>query len=447
MKIIILGLVSLSFAGALGLGQTNELPHSHSSSATNTLRVTPVLINQFTDELRTNHPALRAANARTVAADAGVGAVRTWDDPMVRVGGMAAERAMRADEGDFFYGIEQKLPLFGKPRAARKVAAAELAVEVANEDYQFQILRREFAKAFFRAALADQTILIGEQDLAWLDVTAQAMEARYRSGAGRLMDVLQLQNEQSKRREQLQNERDNVRHAKLVLNRLLNRDLQARWPTLDLPVVADAIVYNERLVNFALKYEPKLKLMREQIKQAEAGVEVARKQRWPDVSLGIENRNYSRDGELRRTEFMLGFSVPLGNAGKYRADIRREDEKRKATEFDAKDYQQSIREEIHLLTVKIDAARREALLYRDQNIPRSEQALASARAMLESGGELRDALDARRMLLEGRLMYARAVAEQYEMLSELVLCCGLGDLEALQMLNAQPESQNGGTKP
>ena len=42
------------------------------------------------------------------------------------------------------------------------------------------------------------------------------------------------------------------------------------------------------------------------------------------------------------------------------------------------------------------------------------------------------------MLLEGRLMYARAVSEQYQMLSELVLCCGIGDLEALQMIGAAP---------
>ena len=59
----------------------------------------------------------------------------------------------------------------------------------------------------------------------------------------------------------------------------------------------------------------------------------------------------------------------------------------------------------------------------------------------------RDVLDARRMLLDARLMFARAVTEQYQMMSELVLCCGLGDLEALQMIGAEPESQNEGTKP
>jgi hypothetical protein len=43
------------------------------------------------------------------------------------------------------------------------------------------------------------------------------------------------------------------------------------------------------------------------------------------------------------------------------------------------------------------------------------------------------------MLLDARLVEARAVAEQYQMLSELVLCCGLADLEALEMIGAQPD--------
>ena len=116
-------------------------------------------------------------------------------------------------------------------------------------------------------------------------------------------------------------------------------------------------------------------------------------------------------------------------------------EKKRAAEFEAQNAAQAVSEEVHGLVVKIAAARREALLYRDQIIPRSEQALASAKAMFESGGALRDVLDARRMWLEGKLMYARAVAERYEMLSELILYCGLGDLEALQMIGAAPKTE------
>jgi len=427
----------LLLATVSGIGATNE------AASTPSLRITPALVNQFAEEMATNHPALLAARARTNAAGANVRSIRTWDDPMARVGLMTAERMMREEDGDLFYGVEQKLPLFGKPGAMRKLASAELAVEVANADVRFQTLRSELAIALFRAALSDELLVIAEQDLAWLDVTAKVVEEGYRSGTGRLMDVLTLQNERDKRIEQLKTERDNRDQAVLVVNRFLNRELAVAWPALRLPPVADEVRYSERLANFALRYEPRLKKMREEIRVAEASVNVARKERWPEVSVGFENRTYARENDLRSTEFMVGFSIPLGNAPKYRAAIRREEEKRKAAEFETKDYEQSIREEVHALTVKISAARREALLYRDQIIPRSEQALASARAMFESGGALRDVLDARRMLLEGKLMYARAVAEQYEMLAELVLCCGLGDLEALQMLNTQP----GETKP
>jgi outer membrane protein TolC len=200
------------------------------------------------------------------------------------------------------------------------------------------------------------------------------------------------------------------------------------------------VFYNERLVGFALQNEPRLRMLREQIKQAEAMVASTRRMRLPEVSVGAESRNYSGNGEWRQAEFMLSFNLPLFNRAKYRADIRRDEAKLKTVEAETADYTFAVREEVHGLTVKIDTARREAVLYRDDIIPRSEAALASARAAWESGrGMFRDVLDARRMLLDARLMFARAVSEQYQMMSELVLCCGLGDLEALQMIGAEPD--------
>jgi cobalt-zinc-cadmium efflux system outer membrane protein len=424
-----------------GFATTNE------SASVPPLRLTPELITQFADEMATNHPSLLAARARTNAAAANVKSVRTWEDPMATVGVMAADRMMRMDDGDLSYGIEQKLPLFGKPGAMRKMADAELAVEVADEDMKFQLLRRDLAKALFRAALADEMLAIAEQDLEWITVTTKVVEEGYRSGTARLMDVLTLQNEQSKRREQLQTDRDNRAQALRVVNRLLNRDLAAAWPTLQLPPLADEIRFSPSILGYALAQAPELRKMREEIRMTEAAVNVARKERWPEVSVGFENRVYASENDVRSTEFMVGFSIPLGNSSKYRAAIRREEEKQRAVEFETRNMEQAVREEIHGLFVKISAMRREALVYREQIIPRSEQALASAKAMFESGGMLRDVLDARRMLLEGKLMYVRAVAEQYEMLSELILCCGLGDLEALQMISAGADPKTETTTP
>jgi len=415
---------------------------------TNRVTLSPAYVNQLAEEMRTHHPALLAAHARTNAAAAGVSGVRTWQDPKIILGGMAADEMMRAEDGDIMYGAEQMLPLWGKPGLARRVARAELAVETANADYQFQILKSELAKAVFRAALAEQVVVIGQQDLTWLQTTAEAAGAKYEAGQATLVETMQVRNELARRTTQLQTDQENLAHARVSLNRLLNRGLQSPWPQLELPAVAGPVYFNDQLLAFAGKYEPRLRMMREQVNQAQAMVDSTRRSRMPDVSAGALSRNFSGNGEWRQAEFMLSFNLPVFNTRKYRSDVRRDEARLRATELDATDYELSLREEIHALTVKIDAARREALTYRDDIIPRSDSALSSARASWESGrGSFRDVLDARRMLLEGRLMYARAVSEQYQMLSELVLCCGLGDLEALQMIGAVPDVETGKANP
>lgn len=417
-------------------------------AAPDPLVLTPALVNQLAEELSTNHPALTAARARTNAAAAGVAAVRTWEDPMATLGVMTAETSMRKDDGDLIYGLEQKLPLFGKTQLARRVARAELEVETANAATQFQTLRSELAKALFRAGAATAVVKIGEEDLAFLQTTIETMDAKFQVGAATRVELLLAQNERAKRGSQLQTDRARMRQARVMVNRLLNRPLEANWPDLSLPPVAAPIEFNERLVSFATRYEPRLLAMRAEVRQAAAVADATRRSRLPEVGVGAQSRNYSGTGEFRQAEFMLNFSLPFFNRSKYRADLQRDEARLESSEAEARNYALTLRAEVRELTVNIDAARREALLYQEDIIPRSESALESARAGWEAGkGSFRDVLDARRMLLEGRLMYARAVAEQYTMLSDLVLCCGVGDLESLQMLTPEAAPKAEDKKP
>ena len=412
-------------------------------AGTNGLEITPAFINELANEARTNHPALKSAEARVAAARANQESIRTWEDPMVRLGGMGADRGKRYDDGDFLYGVEQPLPLFGKPKAARRVAESEVKVEDANAEYQFQLLRKEIAQNVFKTALANRTAEIGREDLAWLDLMLAVAEQRYALGQAMQIDVLRLQNERSKRAEQLKTDWQMLEHERVNLNRLLNRDLKSAWPDLRLPHVAQPIVFNERLVTLALKFEPKLKMMQHQIEQAAATTEKTRRERYPNFNVGAEARNYTGNGDYRQGMVTLSFSLPWGNHNKYDAAIRRDEARKYAAELDAADYELAIRNEIHSLTVKIDTARREATLYRDEILPRSQTALESARAGWESNvGMFRDVMEGRRMVIDAQLMSVRAISEQYQMLSELVLCCGLGDLEALQMIGSKIGSEN-----
>ena len=432
----------------LGLTVSASAAFSAVAAETNTLQVTPAFVNALAEEARTNNPALRAAAARAEAASLNTGAVSTWDDPMASFGVMGAERTMRQTEGDLLYVVEQKLPLWGKPQAARRMAQAGAKVGEATATLRNQELKRDVAKAVFRTALADHTIALDRDDLRWLDTLLETTKSRYETGDATQAEVLRLQNERSRRANQLETDTQLLGQARVNLNRMLNRQLESPWPELQLPPVAGPVRYNEQLVKFALQYEPELKLRAEEIHEAEAAVDVSRRARLPDLAAGAEVRQYSGDGDFRQSMVTLGINLPWGNRKRYKAAIERDEARLRATRLDTADYELGLRNEVRALTVRIDAARREALLYRDQIIPRSDAVLASTRAAWETGrGMFRDVLEARRMLVEAQLMQSRAVTEQYEMLSELVLCCGLGDLEALQMIGATPDFEKGETKP
>ena len=389
-------------------------------------------------------PAVLAANARTRAAEFNAGGIRIWEDPMLFLGTQVADQSMKADEGNLIYGLTQKLPLFGKAQAMRGAADADTAVARANASYSFQAARRDLAQGLFQAAFAGRVVEVGEVDRIWLETILASAQARYQAGQVALTYLVQAQNELSRRTNQLHTDRRLLESAHQNLNRLLNRPANSAWPSLTLPEIGDAVEFTPTLLRLSLTYEPKSALLREQVRAADALTQVSRKARYPDVGLDFEGRNYTGNGEFRQAMILVNVTFPLGNAAKYRRDIWRDEDRARAARYEVVDQELAVRQEIHTLTVGIDAARREALLYRDEILPRSSQALASAQADWEaSRGGFREVLEAHRMLLDARLMLARATSEQWRLLSDLTLCCGLGDLEALLMLKQTDSAKPG----
>lgn len=436
-------LLALTLIAAAGARMSGAEPVVPPLRDTNAIVVTTALIAELADQARLSNAALRATAERTLAAGQELRGVRTWEDPMARFGGSVfSQRGMSpAEQGNLVYGVEQKLPLFGKAAAARRVAEAGQGTAQRNAEYQFQLTRLEIARGLFKAALADRTAEIGEEDLAWLDRMTAVAEERYRAGTASQVDVLRLQNERAKRANQLQSERNQRNAERALLNRQLGRAPDAHWPLLRLPDIAPAIPDDGRLTGLALRGEARLKVLRQEIRQAEAIALQTRKQRLPDVSAGIDGRQYSGDGGFREGMFSVSLNLPWFNDSKYTADRRRDEARLRATMLEAEDYEIMVMAEVRRLTLAIDAARREALLYRDENIPRAEQALAAAHASwLANRGMFNDIMEARRMVLEGRVMLTRATADQWLMMSELVLCCGLSDLNALDMFGIELKS-------
>src|SRR6266581_1739012 len=436
MKFI--GTILFVSAGLLNAGAADD---ARSVEATNTVLISTALINRLVAEVRTNNPSLKAADSRVRSAALNAEAVRTWEDPMAMLGGSVySSRGFDpSEDGNLAYGVEQKLPLWGRPKLTRRVAEAETSMRESEVNYRLQQLRADITKALLTTALAERVVEIGEEDFSWVEATAEATDNKYRAGQAVVADTLQIQNEVAKRNDTLRTDRLRLAHERFTLNRLLSRDVSSSWPSLKLPPVAPAIPLSAKLLSLALLNEPKLKVLEQEIKQAAASAELTRKTRLPDVALGVEGRQYSGDGEFRSGMFTLRFSLPWANGTKYRKDYERDKEKQNSAEQEREDQILMVREELHHLAVGIEATRRESLLHTDEITARATQALTSRLADWEGGrGAFRDVLDARRALLESELMSARAVAEEHQMVADMLLWTGLENLEALRPLATEP---------
>src|SRR6266704_6077736 len=243
----------LIVSAALRTAQADE--EEKAAGATHIVVISTDYINRLVAEARTNNPSLKAADSRVRSATLNAEAVRTWEDPMAMFGGSVySSRGFDpSEDGNLAYGVEQKLPLWGRPKLTRRVAQAETSMREAEVNFRLQQLRGEITKALVVTALAERVVEIGEQDFAWLEATAKATDNKYRAGQAVVADSLQIQNEVAKRNDILRTDHRRLAHERFTLNRLLNRDAGSAWPALKLPPVAPAIPLSSNLLALALR--------------------------------------------------------------------------------------------------------------------------------------------------------------------------------------------------
>ncbi|MFA6544125.1 MAG: TolC family protein [Limisphaerales bacterium] len=407
------------------------------------------VLGDLFEEARTNNSGLHLVEARTSASRLGIQTVRSWEDPKFSLGGILAgpRRGTLDVEGDIVYGVEQKLPLWDRPRLSRDIIVAETQTQATEAAFRGTQLRRDITKVLLRIALVHRTVGFVTNDLAWLDTLIALNEEKFRVGMSSHTDILQIQNEKSRRTDALRTEQSRLRTEQAALNRLLGRDLQAPWPSVELPRLMPPVAYSPALAGYAATNEPRIKVLRQEKSQAQALTRLTETMRRPDISLGIQGRQYSGDAGFREGMFTVSLNLPWWNAPKYRADLRRDEAKVRTVEAELADYELSVREEVLRLTLASDTAYREAVLYRDEILQRAQQAMASHFVLWEGNrGALRDILDARRAFLEAQLMQDRAIVEQHQALADLAALCDLPDhfqlAPLLVQLNSRPPHQH-----
>lgn len=412
------------------------------------VRLESTYVQSLLEELRTNHPGLAATRSREDAARANAAAVRQWEDPMARMGGMIAREPMRAEDGDLVYGLEQKLPLFGRPAARRSVAQAEAAVAGAEVSSRFEELRRDLLRALYEMALTEERLLLLQEDSSWANSLRSTAAAQYEAGGGSQPNVLRAEAEFARAQTALEILRQHREHQWILVLRLLNPKAPRPMPALRLPEVAPPIALTDALLRHALQEAPQLQLLRRTEMAADAAVTVTKKARLPEAAVGLEGRNYTGDASFRQGMLTLSLSLPWGNRSRYEADLRREKARARAAGLEIKDYELALHERLHEFVLQAETARLEAQLNLRDVAPRAEQALASLDASWRTGrANLTELLDTRRLIVGARLSALIAVARQHEALAELGLHAGLATPEEVIAAATPPSTSRTNSIP
>ena len=337
-----------------------------------------------------NSPRARAAEALARAANARIPGAGLPPDPELQLGFMNYMLPdVRPDPvlGMTQLQVMQMVPLPGKLAAAKRAARARADAATARADDAAFGARAAAAMAFYeryeaegRAALAGETRRLLE------DVSAVA-NAMYRVGQGRQADVLRARVELARMDEDIARMSAMGEAATARLAAVAAVDAAAVSGSPVLPAFPAAIPSREELEQAALRARPMLAAGAAHVRAAEADAALARRERWPDLQVGVQYGQRTMDGETDRMgSLMIGASVPI-YAGSRQLRMRDEAAAMQAmatAELDA--MRADTRGRIGELHASLVSARRLAALYRTTVLPQAEAATSSALASYRTGG-------------------------------------------------------------
>ena len=396
----------------------------------------PQLQSLIEDALERN-PGVRRSFAEYRAALQRVPQVSTLPDPMVGVTQYARSPETRVGPQNTMFSISQRFPWFGKLDDRGKVAAKEAAaMEQMYEAEKAELVRR-VKLAYFDLAYVDRAIDVVKEDLELLRHFETMAQARYSQGVGLQQAVIKLQAEITRDRNRLEMLSRQRTDAEAALNTLLDRPPQQPVGRVALAAPGGDEVDYQALYALGRENRPEVKAAFFRIEKNEKGIQAARREYWPDVTVGagyvyVNGRQDQAgkdspppDNGKDVYSLSVGVNLPIFRR-KYDAGVLEASERFLAGQESYRDMVNSVEVSVRSIGFRIGTIRNQIDLFEDALIPQAEQALRSSEAAYSTGtlGVL-DLLDSERMLLDVRLGLAQLRSDYFKSLAEMERAIGL----------------------
>ncbi len=271
-------------------------------------------LSDLLDEARQNNPDILAARRAWQASAQIPSQVSTMPDPTVTVQHLSVGSPVPFagyTNSDFAYiglGVSQDLPYPGKLRLKGEAAREDTRIARSRLDAVTRATLEQVKEAWFQLAWIQESLGVLEHDGGLLEQIERIADARYRVGQGTQQDVLKAQLERTKLLLETAQQSGMKQSSEAQLRKLLNRAPEAPEISAGRMVETPLHYTAEELLAKVRTENPAVASQRETVKRQSLGVEMARKDRFPDFNVQYA---WQHTSEQFRDYYMLSFSARL----------------------------------------------------------------------------------------------------------------------------------------
>ena len=382
-----------------------------------------------------NNPGLRGAYEQWQAALQRIPQVKALPNPQLTFSYFLRAVETRVGPQQGKVGLMQMFPWFGKLKL--KGSAAAEAANAAEESYRNLELNLFYRvkEAYYDYYYITRTTTILKENIQLLKFLESVMETKYRTGTASYANLVKIQVEADKLQDRLNSTIDVLLPVKAKLNAVLNRPPGAVLPIPpEIPTETGKEPRQrsrELLLESLKKNNPGLKSMDAMASKEKINIQLARKEYWPDFSLGVD---YILTGEARMpgvmdsgkdpVAAMLSIQLPLWSK-KNKAAVKEARARYQAAVQQRQEEENNLAARLEMVLFQYRDAERKVALYTESLLPRAQQALEVTRSAFESGNAgFLDLIDSQRTLLEFELAYEEAKTRRAQQLAALEMLTG-----------------------
>lgn len=335
------------------------------------------------------NPGLLALRAMADAATARVPESGTLPDPMLMVGAMnlglpELDAGMPASMLPSIQ-LSQTFPFFGKLGLREEMAEADgEAARVAVEEAEWRV-RARVAQHFHDLYALDRNLAVNRSTMELLQDFQSVARSLYASGTGRQGDVIRADVEVARMDAEIRRQEATRAARAASLNALLDRpgDREMGTPAVDsLPAGFPA---PDTLLAWALETRPALEGEAVKLERARRGVELAKKDFWPDFTVSAQYGRRGGDQPRSMGGLMIGASIPVHAGSRQRPRVEAARAMERAAEAGVSGALAAVDAELRTVLAELERSRTLMTLYRHEILPAAEANVASSLASYRVG--------------------------------------------------------------